>query len=312
MLGAPASFSGNQTQTSASLDLDELLALTRSVESSTGVRSTYTLTFTPLIQTRGTLGGLPLRASFAPPLAFTFNALELQPIVHGGSSGGRPPASAFVRSEGGTASGRQAKPMHLSLGLFTIEVATARKIALGAIALIVCLLAALLGLLRPRRRDESASIRARYGGLIIPVERVWQQPGVAIIDVADIEALVRIADHYDRSILHELTDYGEAFWVTDESGQFRFWIAAPEHEPAQALYADEAIRQSAALESYAPLEPLAADGFGSDSAPTMEFTVRAQGADEGASNGAARNPGWSGGESVQHSGYPVEPGPLSA
>jgi hypothetical protein len=56
---------------------------------------------------------------------------------------------------------------------------------------------------------------------------VWQLPGVVVIDVADMEALVRIAEHYDRSILYEADDEGEAFWVTDESGQFRYAVGAP-------------------------------------------------------------------------------------
>ncbi len=41
--------------------------------------------------------------------------------------------------------------------------------------------------------------------------------------------------HYDRSILHEIEDDGEAFWVTDESGQFRYalgmWASEAEGEP---------------------------------------------------------------------------------
>jgi hypothetical protein len=63
--------------------------------------------------------------------------------------------------------------------------------------------------------------------LIIPVARVWQRPGAPVIDVEDMDALVRIAEHYDRSILHEAGDEGEAFWVTDESGQFRYALGAP-------------------------------------------------------------------------------------
>ncbi len=298
-LGSPTSFHGSSARASATLNLETLLALTRSVEASTGVRSTYTLTLTPRILTRGTLDGLPLHASFAPPFAFTLNPLELQPIVHGsGGSAGRPPASAFMRSEGGTASGRRAQPMHISLGLFEMEVATAREIALGGVAIISCVIAALLGFVRPRRRDESAAIRARYGGLIIPVERVWQQPGVAVIDVADIEALVRIAEHYDRSILHELTDYGEAFWVTDESGQFRFWIGAAQERTAQA--------------TYEPVETVPGEEFSADTAPTLEFAVHAQGNGGSPSNGAPRNgDGWTGEwESVQHNGSGVEPGQL--
>jgi len=119
---------------------------------------------------------------------------------------------------------------------------------------------------------------------------------VAVIDVADIEALVRIADHYDRSILHELTDYGEAFWVTDESGQFRFWIGAGREE---AVYEQV-------------IETLPGEEFRADTAPTMEFALHAQGNGASDSNGSSPNADawareW---ESVQHNGSGVEPGQL--
>ncbi len=122
-----------------------------------------------------------------------------------------------------------------------LSVAIARTVARDAIVLIVCALLAILALLQPvlalvrSRPDESATIRARYGRMIVPVERVWQLPGVPVIDVADMEALAQIAEHYDRSILHEIAEEGEAFWVTDESGQFRYaigaWVSAVDGEP---------------------------------------------------------------------------------
>jgi hypothetical protein len=137
--------------------------------------------------------------------------------------------------------GNQNEPTSLSFGIWRPSVATVRAVALGAIAIILGLLLTTLLLLRakvagfaPRQRDEKASILARYGDLIVPVARVWPLPGVPVIDVADMDALARIAEHYDRSILYEETEQGHAFWVADESGQFRFTLGAaaptPEHE----------------------------------------------------------------------------------
>jgi hypothetical protein len=115
-----------------------------------------------------------------------------------------------------------------------------RAVALGAIAIILGVLLATLALLRakvarfaPRQRDEGASILARYRHLIVPVARIWPLPGVPVIDVSDMDALVRIAEHYERSILHEASPEGESFWVTDESGQFRYTLGAPAPAPRQ-------------------------------------------------------------------------------
>ena len=127
---------------------------------------------------------------------------------------------------------RRQQSSSLTLGPVRLTVAAARWIALGGAAILICALLALRDLLKGRSRDESQSIRARYGRLIVPVERVWHLPELAVIDLADIEALVRIAEHYDRSILHERTEDGEAFWVTDESGQFRYAV----HHPTWSTY----------------------------------------------------------------------------
>jgi hypothetical protein len=83
---------------------------------------------------------------------------------------------------------------------------------------------------------------------------------VAVIDVAGIDALVKVAARYERSILHEQTEYGDAFWVTDESGQFRYAVWAAE-DPA----ADGAQDQ----ESYE--EILAVDAREARRADTIEF-----------------------------------------
>jgi len=218
------------------LDLTSLLALLHSVETTTEVKGSYTLTLIPRVSTTGSLDGLALHTTFAPTIPFSLSELEVQPAASGGGSltGEESSASPLAPSTSSSATGTRNQPLFISLGVARVSVATARAIALGAIAILIgallatlALLRPLLALVRPRQRDESAAIRARYGRLIVPVERVWQLPGVAVIDVADMEALVRIAEHYDRSILHERTDEGEAFWVTDESGQFRYVAGAP-------------------------------------------------------------------------------------
>ena len=306
-LGAPTSFQGDHGVATANLEISALLALIHSVETSTGERSTYMLTLTPSVVGTGSLDGLPLHATFAPAMAFSLNQLELQPIAPGQSaSSGLSPASAFTRSAGGSATGRRSQAMQIYFGIVSVPVATARAVSLIGISLIACIIGALLALAKPRGRDESAVIRARYGGLIIPVDRVWQQPGVAVIDVADIEALVRIAGHYDRSILYERTDDGEAFWVTDESGQFRYWIGGAEQGPGDSPVIPATVYEE---QPTLTLELPGHEILYAEEPPTLEFTVHA---------GTGAQP-WGGGwESSGHSesvaraetASEVEPGPL--
>jgi hypothetical protein len=171
-------------------------------------------------------------------MLFTLSELELQPVSASGAAaadtaavagGAKSANDPFTPSSSGSVLGSRYQPLDVSLGFVRLSVSSARTIALAAIAILTCALLAilffirpLLAIARPRRRDESASIMARYGSLIVPVAHVWQLPGVAVIDVSDMDALARIAERYDRSILHEHGAQGDIFWVTDESGQFRY------------------------------------------------------------------------------------------
>jgi len=237
---APATrFHGGRAAVSGTLELAPLFALTRSVEKTTAATGGYTLTIVPKVRAAGTVDGLPIHTSFTPSTAFTLTSMEIRSAASSGASAAagaeeQPAASPLGSSTAATATGTHTAPATLTLGVATLSVATARRVALVAIALIVALIAAALACAQPLRallashaRDEGASIRARYGRFIVPVERVWQLPGVPVIDVADIGALAQIAEHYDRSILHEVGADGEAFWVTDESGQFRYALGGP-------------------------------------------------------------------------------------
>ncbi len=282
-LAHPKRFRGDRAVLDASLDLRSLLGLLRRVEATTDVSGSYTLTLTPRVSTTGRLGSIPLHGSFSPQLRLAVSQLEVQPILPGGSAAGQSTAALFTPATGGSAAGTRAQPEVLSLGLVRLPVATARAIALGGIAVIMCAVMATLALVRPRRHEEGAIITARYGRLIVPVERVWQEPGVAVIDVGDIEALVRIAEHYDRSILHERGADGEAFWVTDESGQFRYAVG-PSLVTTDDGSVGEELEGPLAAEVYA--DELELGGIDETSRPTKELRAA-----DGAGAFAAARPG---------------------
>jgi signal peptidase I len=254
-LGAPTHFRGDHALVTGTLDLGSLVALMQSVETTTKVRGIYALTITPHVNADGRVGHAPLKATFAPEIKFSVVEGEIKPegtaessgatgsAGKGSSSGSRSSApNQFAPSSSGSVTGSQQEPTSLPLGIVRPSDATMRAVALGAIAIILGVLLATLALLRarvvrfaPRQRDERASILARYRHLIVPVARVWPQAGVPVIEVSDMEALVRIAEHYERSILHETAADGEAFWVSDESGHFRYTVRPSVSEANQAV-----------------------------------------------------------------------------
>jgi signal peptidase I len=299
-LGPPAHFRGDHAAATGSVDLASLLALVQRVETMTAVRGSATLTIVPHVHASGSLDSVPLHSSFSPKIKFLLSPLELQPAGANGDlpAEGLASLGQLSPSTYGLATGTRPQPLSLSFGVAQMSVARARRIALYGLALVVLALAALLACLRlalvrgrARPRDESASIRARYGRMIVPVARVWQLPGVPVIDVADMEALAQIAEHYDRSILHEVAEDGEAFWVTDESGQFRYalgvWAASVEDEPVEDFGGETLVHEAYAHEPKlaGPIStrgaPVVHGPPSVSGAPTAEDTFLADGVTQG-------------------------------
>jgi signal peptidase I len=227
-LAPPTNFSGDHAQLNASLDLSSLLALVRRVQATTAVSGSYTLTLIPYVSVSGDVDVLPLHAKFSPQMQFAVNQLEVQPATPGGGSGAGAQSSTaqFEPTSSGSATGKRYQPNRLSLGMVRMSVESARRIVVGGVAIVLCTMLLVLAFMRPRRTDEAQAILARHSRSIVEVDRVWQLPGTPVIDVADIDALVRIAEHYERTILFETAGESNAFWVTDESGQFRYAAGA--------------------------------------------------------------------------------------
>ncbi len=275
-LAPPTRFHGSRALVTGTLDLTSLLALVHSVETATKANGTYTLTLLPRVRASGRVDAVPVHTTFEPKVQFALTPIEAQPAVSGGGSlttaspsGEQTALSMFSPSASGSAAGTHSQPASLSLGLGQLSVASARALARDALVIILCAVLAALACLRlvlgrSLPREESASIRARYGRMIVPVARVWQLPGVPVIDVEDMEALAQIAEHYDRSILHEVAEDGEAFWVTDESGQFRYAVGvragASEGEPVAGL-TDEALAYEALADQALAGETLVHDAY---------------------------------------------------
>jgi signal peptidase I len=244
----PQPFRGDTAQVASPLDVHAVLGTISSLEKTTGVTSSYTLTLAPVVTVNGALAAQPLTTTFRPntpapavlvpvattyepTLEFALTPLEMQSA--GATSGpGTTPASVAATAAATTNPSTVASvtattlsAAYLSLGPLHVRVVDMRWIALLAIAFVILGVAGTALLARGQARDERSRILARYGHWIVPVARVWQEPGVAVIDVNDMDALVRIADRYDRAILHEHDPIdGDAFWVTDESGQYRYAV----------------------------------------------------------------------------------------
>jgi signal peptidase I len=232
-------FTGDRAVLGGTLDLRSLPSLLHKLEASTSVPSTYSLKLVPHVRVKGQAGDLPLRAVFATPLDFSLTDLELQPALPPAGAANASAGNPLTPSSPGTATGSRSQPNVLSFKIFRVRVTEARSVALRALVTALCALVGVtlaIALGRDRRPRAAASIQARYRRLIVPVAQV--QPSQQVVELAGIEALASIAEHYERMILHEHGDDGDTYSVADDGVLYRYAVPAnspepdPEPEPA--------------------------------------------------------------------------------
>ena len=72
------------------------------------------------------------------------------------------------------------------------------------------------------REDDPDRIRQRYGPLLVPVAWMQRARVETVVAVTSMEALVRLAERYDRAILHEESTGVHTYFVEDAGVVYRF------------------------------------------------------------------------------------------
>ncbi|MGO9300534.1 MAG: signal peptidase I [Acidimicrobiales bacterium] len=219
-VGPKTSFSGTQAQLTGTLNLPAIEKLLASIATQTGTGAgvSYTLALEPTVQVSGLLGGSSLLGgSFNPPLSFSLAGDEAQ-LYLGQDSSTTTLAQLVQPSAAGSVSLPRTTSANLSfLGLHP-SVSASREVA--AWVLLACLLALMgLGFLlwKASRAPETDRIAARYGPILVAVERPEALGGAGSVRVANVEDLVKIAEHEGRMILHCEGESGRDYFVQDQS-----------------------------------------------------------------------------------------------
>jgi signal peptidase I len=229
-LAPPTRFAGDTVTVHGTMNMRSLATLIASLESSTQVVSSYTVTLTPTVHVDGAAGTLPVHTQFTPQMSFSLTSHELEPTLP--NSVGHPstpnPTNPITPKASGSVAGSRMRPVSI-LG---VPVDTARTISLAGLVVALCILGFAF---RPGRikvrTSETEKLRNRYRSMVVPVAGV-QEPSVVqrVVDVADMDALVKIAARYDRMILHEEGEESDAYSVADDGVLYRF--VAPREELA--------------------------------------------------------------------------------
>lgn len=221
-LGPTKAITNNSTDLTGTLNLPAINSYLASIASQTGQASgtslSYTLTLEPIVKVSGVLGGSPLPPeSFNPPLIFSLQSNEAQlNLTQNGAAATL--AQLTQPSSLGQVHVSRSVPATLTILGVHPSIATSRRVSLGALlASLVALLIMGIILRRAHRAAESDRIAARYGSILVAVERPSALGEARSVRVASIEDLVRIAEHQGRMILHCEDVSGRDYFVQDSS-----------------------------------------------------------------------------------------------
>jgi hypothetical protein len=206
-------FEGGEAVAAGALDLEQVQRVVAQMKQLTGSgTSTFTVTLVPRVHVAGEAGRHPLDATFAPSLPFQLDQTSLRlldpdqgdPALETRED---PPVPVTVATTVG-------------LGALAIATQDARLLGLlGVAAALVLLLVA--GSLARREPGKAADVRLRFGSRIVDADAVVP-PGRWVTDVADLDTLVRIAESYERLVVHASERGRDVYLVDDGVAVFRF------------------------------------------------------------------------------------------
>jgi signal peptidase I len=225
-------FNGDTAAATLTLNTKRLYDRVRAFAHDTGITSnSFSLELVPRVTLHGNVAGRAIsRPAALAPLSFTVNAQSLaiaQQASHPLAT--EQPGSVQLRV-----------PAPLTLLRLRIGVDRAKQIGVvGAGLALLVGFAALFVASKRRRAGELTRILRRYGEWIVPVQSPLAGPKV--VDVSSMESLVRLAEHYERAMLHEEERQAHSFAFEEDGTVFRYRLqAAPvarpmAHIPVSAL-----------------------------------------------------------------------------
>jgi signal peptidase I len=213
-------FDGSRAVVRGTLDLPRLRQMIAAFERQTGVHNVvYHVTLHAHVSVHGAVGSQPLATSYAPSLALNLDAYRLAP-VH--PTDATAPLNALSQRQAGPAA--RVEPATLDAFGRSVAVGGVRRLAeiLGAAGLVLTLPAVALTL-PGGEGQEVGAIRRRYEDWIVEVLPI-ERPTLQERRVASMEALARLAEQYDRRILHERREDGDAFLVEEDGIVYAYHV----------------------------------------------------------------------------------------
>ena len=231
------SFTAGRFSSTVVIDLTSVKNLLSQVQSLTGVSgSDSTVAVVASVRVAGLVSGGLLRTTFSPVLSFQMGTTQLLPQGSSGSVTGSAHVFTYSRTATVTVASSRANPVSV-LG-HSLSVKLLRFLA-GAGFLLSVLVALTLGIMlrRLRRLAEPEQIEAEYGHLIVPLADDAAFSGQIPLDLVSMDALVKLAEHCGRLILHSQHEDGDTYLVSDGDALYRYRVGMAAGEITEPPFA---------------------------------------------------------------------------
>ena len=226
-------FAGDRWHASGTLDLIRLRKAIAAYERTTGiVGDSYTIDVAAHVAVQGVVGGRRVHELLAPtPVSFALDSTKLKLLLPEQPDAPDPLQATVAGSLAGSA------PASIGLGGLRLSVRTARTVGvLGAVGAVLVAVLGLLLVARGRGGDEVEQIRRRYRSWLVEAASPLSAPNV--VDLTSIESLARLAEYYERAIVHHADGAAHTFAIEHEGTLYRVRLGAEVHQlewPALAL-----------------------------------------------------------------------------
>jgi signal peptidase I len=225
-------FTGGRVSLGGTLSLDAVRGIVERLDTATGVQHTpIVVKVTPRVAVAGSVAGAALHTSFKPVLGLVLTADQLQ-MQQTSSPDGSAAADATHPRALGSLQLAARTPATMKVLRLEARVVVWRRLALALVGVGLAGLALLAALRRAEaEQDEAEQIASRYRAWLVPVAALDRAAYPQVVEVADMAALVRVAETYERMILHERSPAGDAYFVIDDGVVHAYRIGDVALEP---------------------------------------------------------------------------------
>ncbi|MGH2806514.1 MAG: signal peptidase I [Actinomycetota bacterium] len=219
---------GDRVRLAGTLDLRKVRSLMGRFGALTQVQQqAFRLTVIPQLRIDGAIRGRSFGRVFAPTLRFELDPLRMRLAApEPGPLGSASAADPLAPRARGTVAVPTTVRNELSIGPLAVPVSTLRIVA--AIGAGIALLIALAGLIGRRDVDEPAAITRRYGSLILDIASASATSERKAVQVKDMGELVRLAQGYERFILHDQSENVHTYSVEEDGVVYWYQPAMPD------------------------------------------------------------------------------------